>query len=83
MIQMIMKGIVCLQVYKGVLEAILFSTEAGQERGSLGLSKRHQLCQAWGETSQNPGERFVLAEPSREASDSVVEAYIKLLQLRK
>lgn len=78
-----MKGIVCLQVYKGVLEATLFSTEAGQERESLGLSKRRQLCQAWGETLQKPGERFVLAEPGREASDSVVEAYIKLLQLRK
>lgn len=68
-----MKGIVCLQVYKGVLEATLFRTEAGQDRGSLGLSKRCQLCQAWGETSQNPGERFVLAEPSREASDSGVD----------
>lgn len=41
---MIMKGIVCLQVCKGVLEATLFSREGGQERESLGLSKGCQLC---------------------------------------
>lgn len=36
MVQMIMKEIVCLQVYKGVLEATLFSTEAGQEKREPG-----------------------------------------------
>lgn len=48
MSQMIMKGIVCLQVYKRILEATLFSTVAGQERGTMGLSKCSQLCQAYG-----------------------------------
>lgn len=43
-----MKGIVCLQVYKRILEATLFSTVAGQERVSMGLSKCCQLCQADG-----------------------------------
>lgn len=40
-----MKGFVCLQIYKGVLEATLFTSEAGQDRESLGLSKCCQLCQ--------------------------------------
>ena len=44
----IMKGIVCLQVYKRILEATLLSTVAGKERGTMRLSKCSQLCQAYG-----------------------------------
>lgn len=62
-----MKEIVCLQVYKRILKATFFSTVAGFERESMGLSKCCQLCQAYGGNFTNLGEGFVLTEPMREA----------------
>lgn len=66
-----MKGIVCLQVYKRILEATLLSTVAGKERGTLGLSKCSQLCQAYGRNFTKTSGRFVQTELVTEAEIEV------------
>lgn len=60
-----MKEIVCLQVYKGVLEATLFSTEAGQEKREPGAFQTPSavsglgwnLTKSWGEICAGQAEQ--------------------------